>query len=69
MTQASLLKRSEVVALVGLGFTTIWRMEKRKEFPARKQLSVGRETGRKDEGLPSFINLVLLHSSALHLNS
>lgn len=37
-----LLKRSEVVALVGLGFTTIWRLEKRGEFPARKQLSIGR---------------------------
>lgn len=42
MTQAAVLKRSEVVALVGLGFTTIWRLEKRGEFPARRKLSIGR---------------------------
>lgn len=41
MTPA-LLKRSEVVALVGLGSTSIWRLEKKGEFPARKQLSPGR---------------------------
>lgn len=41
MTQA-ILKRSEVIALVGLGYTTVWRLEKAGKFPARKQLSVGR---------------------------
>lgn len=48
MTQA-LLKRSEVVALVGLGFTTIWRMEKKKEFPARRKLSPGRVAWLRSE--------------------
>lgn len=38
----ALLKRAEVVALVGLGYTTIWRLEKKGEFPARKQLSQSR---------------------------
>jgi len=38
----ALLKRSEVVELVGLGYSTIWRMEKIGNFPARKQLSIGR---------------------------
>jgi len=37
-----LLKRSEVLALVGLGSTTVWRLEKGGNFPARKQLSAGR---------------------------
>ncbi len=38
-----MLRRSEMVKLVGLGFTTaVWRLEKAGKFPARKQLSVGR---------------------------
>jgi len=37
-----LLKRTEVLALVGLGYTTVWRLERAGSFPARKQLSVGR---------------------------
>ncbi|MDD2230779.1 MAG: AlpA family phage regulatory protein [Candidatus Cloacimonetes bacterium] len=41
MIQA-VLKRAEVVALVGLGYTTIWRLEKKGEFPARRKLSIGR---------------------------
>jgi prophage regulatory protein len=41
MMQA-LLKKAEVVKLTGMGATTIWRMEKKGEFPARKQLSIGR---------------------------
>ncbi|MBI1921942.1 MAG: AlpA family phage regulatory protein [Geobacter sp.] len=36
------LKRAEMVKLVGLGYTTCWRLEKEDKFPARKQLSVGR---------------------------
>ena len=41
MTQA-VLKRSEVVRLVGLGYTTVWRLEKEGEFPARRKLSAHR---------------------------
>lgn len=41
MTQA-VLKRSEMVKLVGLGYTTCWRLEKEGKFPARIKLSVGR---------------------------
>ena len=41
MTPA-MLKRAELVKLVGLGYTTIYRLEKAGKFPARKQLSVGR---------------------------
>jgi len=43
------LKRSEVVALVGLGFTSIWRMEKAGKFPARKRLSPGRVAWLRSE--------------------
>lgn len=41
MTQA-VLKRSEMLKLVGLGYTTVWRLEKAGKFPARIKLSVGR---------------------------
>jgi len=37
-----MLRRSEMVKLVGLGFTTVWRLENAGKFPARKQLSIGR---------------------------
>jgi len=33
------LRKPEVIKLVGLSDTTIWRMEKRGEFPQRRQLS------------------------------
>lgn len=36
------LKRSEMTKMVGLGYTTCYRLEKKGEFPARKQLSIGR---------------------------
>lgn len=54
MTHA-LLKRSEVVALVGLGFTTVWRLEKDGKFPARKQLSPGRVAWLRSE-VEAWIN-------------
>lgn len=38
MTQA-FMKRSEVVAMVGLGYTTIWRLERAGKFPARRKLT------------------------------
>jgi len=44
-----LLRRSEVVKIVGLGYTTIWRLEKVGSFPARKQLSVGRVAWLRSE--------------------
>jgi prophage regulatory protein len=37
-----MLKRKEVVKVTGLGATTIYRMEKAGNFPARKQRSAGR---------------------------
>lgn len=36
------LKRAEVVALVGMGYSTIWRLEREGKFPARRKLSAGR---------------------------
>jgi len=45
----AILKRAEVVKLVGLGYSTIWRLEKDGKFPARKQLSVARVGWRRDE--------------------
>jgi len=41
MSQA-MLKRSEMLKIVGMGYTTVWRLEKDGKFPARKRLSVGR---------------------------
>jgi prophage regulatory protein len=38
----AMLKRRDVVALTGLSYTTIWRMEPKGEFPARRKLSAGR---------------------------
>lgn len=37
-----ILRRAEMVKLVGLGYTTCWRLERAGQFPARKQLSAGR---------------------------
>lgn len=37
-----LLSKKTVFAMVGLSDTTIWRMERRGEFPRRKQLSKNR---------------------------
>jgi prophage regulatory protein len=34
-----LLRESEVAAMVGLGRTTRWEMERRGEFPRRRQIS------------------------------
>lgn len=36
------LKRAEVVVLVGMGYSTIWRLEREGKFPARRKLSAGR---------------------------
>lgn len=38
----TVLRRSEMVKLVGLGYTTCWRLENAGKFPARRRLSVGR---------------------------
>lgn len=37
-----MLKRSDVCAITGLCYTTIYTMEKAGKFPARRQLSPGR---------------------------
>lgn len=36
------LRRKEMLALVGLGYATVWRLEKAGNFPARKKLTPGR---------------------------
>jgi prophage regulatory protein len=41
MTQA-VLKRVEVTKFTGLCYSTIWNMEKKGQFPARRKLSAGR---------------------------
>lgn len=33
------MKRQEVVELVGLGYSTIWRLERMQRFPARRKLT------------------------------
>jgi len=40
--QTLLMNRKEVVALVGLCYTSIYNLEKSGKFPARRQLSPGR---------------------------
>ena len=34
-----ILRQSEVLAITGLGRTTIWRLERRGEFPARRRIT------------------------------
>lgn len=34
-----ILRQSEVLAITGLGRTTLWRLEKRGEFPARRRIT------------------------------
>lgn len=34
-----ILRQSEVLARTGLGRTTLWRLEKRGEFPARRRIT------------------------------
>jgi len=43
------LKRSAVLELVGLGYTTVWKLERAGNFPARKQLSAGRVAWLRSE--------------------
>lgn len=43
------LRKPEVFKLTGLSDTTIWRMEKRGEFPQRRQLSQRAVGWRSDE--------------------
>ena len=43
------LKRLEVLALVGLSYVTVWRLEKSGNFPARKRLSPGRVAWLRSE--------------------
>jgi len=36
------LSREEVVEITGISSATIWRMERRGDFPSRRQLTEGR---------------------------
>ena len=47
--ESALMNRREVMALTGLGSTTIWRHEGTGGFPARVQLSPGRVGWRRSE--------------------
>lgn len=42
LPKLNLLKRKEVVDLVGLCYTTIYNLEKQGKFPARRKVSKGR---------------------------
>ncbi len=37
-----MLSRDEVVEMTGISSATIWRMERRGDFPSRRQLTEGR---------------------------
>lgn len=42
MRVSGMLKRKELVAMVGVCYTTIYNMEKAGKFPARRKVSKGR---------------------------
>jgi len=44
-----MLKRSEMVKLVGLSYSTVHRLEKDGNFPSRRQLSAGRVAWRSED--------------------
>ena len=44
-----MLKRVDMLKMVGLGYSTVWRLEKAGNFPARRQLSAGRVAWRLSE--------------------
>jgi prophage regulatory protein len=44
-----LLKRKELVAMLGLCYTTIYNMEKAGKFPARRKVSRGRVAWLRSE--------------------
>lgn len=44
-----LMKRKDVVEFTGMCYTTIYNLEKRREFPARRQLSPGRVAWLRSE--------------------
>ncbi|HBG04542.1 MAG: hypothetical protein A2075_10315 [Geobacteraceae bacterium GWC2_58_44] len=50
-----LMKRQEVVKLVGLCYTTIYNMENAEKFPARRQLAPGRVAWLRSE-VEAWIN-------------
>lgn len=35
------IRRKELLECVGLSYTSIWRLEKENQFPARRQISAG----------------------------
>ena len=44
-----MLKRKKVVELTGMCYTTIYNLEKKGLFPARRQLSPGRDAWVRSE--------------------
>ena len=50
-----MMKRKDIVEFTGLCYTTIYNLEKRGEFPARRQLSPGRVAWVRTE-IESWLN-------------
>ena len=49
MEQNTLLNKATVLSIVGLSDSTVWRLERKGEFPRRKQLSKNRVAWIKKE--------------------
>lgn len=53
----SIMRRAEVLAATGLCYTSIYNMEKRGDFPARKKLTgIGRSVGWIRSEVEAWIN-------------
>lgn len=55
MQTQEVLTVKQVIELVGIGRTTIWRLERQGLFPARRRLSAGR-VGYLREEILAWIN-------------
>lgn len=56
MEQAMILREKEVIKLVGLSRTSIWRKERLGTFPARVRLGGGRAVGWRRADLEEWLN-------------
>jgi prophage regulatory protein len=59
------LNRQKVVTLVGLCYTTIYNLEKRGKFPARRKLSPGRVGWLRSEVEEWLLNRELVNADAV----
>lgn len=60
-----MMKRKDVVELTGLCYSTIYNLEKKQAFPARKQLSPGRVAWLRSEVTAWVDNLLSVPSCEL----